>query len=71
MTRGMLAVVPQNLESNPEQTLTSVFADVGSVGSNVWYTEGIAGLQTMVSLTATVKGGAQVAQMIKNFLGKP
>ncbi len=39
MSRGMLAVVLHNLESNPDQTVTDVFADVDS---RDWYAEGIA-----------------------------
>lgn len=39
MSRGMLAVVLHNLESNPDQTITGVFADVGK---DAWYAEGIA-----------------------------
>lgn len=38
MSRGMLAVVLHNLESNPRQALTGVFSDVG--GSE-WYAEGV------------------------------
>lgn len=39
MSRGMLAVVLHNLESNPDQPLTGLFADVGS---DTWYAEGVA-----------------------------
>lgn len=39
MSRGMLAVVLHNLESNPSQAFINVFADVSS---NAWYAEGIA-----------------------------
>jgi len=39
MSRGMLAVVLHNLESNPAQAFTSVFADVAS---GEWYAQGVA-----------------------------
>lgn len=39
MSRGMLAVVLHNLESNPEQALTGVFGDVDN---SQWYAEGAA-----------------------------
>lgn len=39
MSRGMLAVVLHNLESNPPQAFTGVFADVDS---GQWYAEGVA-----------------------------
>lgn len=39
MSRGMLAVVLHNLERNPAQTLTGVFADVDG---GQWYAEGVA-----------------------------
>lgn len=39
MSRGMLAVVLHNLESNPAHALSSVFADVAD---GTWYAEGIA-----------------------------
>ena len=39
MSRGMLAVVLHNLESNPEQALTDIFGDVDN---NQWYAEGVA-----------------------------
>ena len=38
MSRGMLAVVLHNLESNPDQALTGVFGDVDS---SVWYAKGV------------------------------
>lgn len=38
MSRGMLAVVLHNLESNPRQALTEAFSDVGS---GEWYAEGV------------------------------
>ncbi len=38
MSRGMLAVVLHNLESNPEQALTGAFSDVTD---GAWYAEGI------------------------------
>ena len=39
MSRGMLAVVLHNLESNPAQALTGAFADVDN---SQWYAEGVA-----------------------------
>lgn len=39
MSRGMLAVVLHNLESNPRQAVTGAFADVSS---SEWYAEGVA-----------------------------
>ncbi|MDE6281140.1 MAG: S-layer homology domain-containing protein, partial [Oscillospiraceae bacterium] len=39
MSRGMLATVLHNLESNPYQPFTGVFADVNS---GAWYAEGVA-----------------------------
>ena len=41
MSRGMLAVVLHNLESNPTQGFTGVFADVSS---GAWYAEGVASI---------------------------
>ena len=38
MSRGMLAVVLHNLESNPEQVLTGVFGDVDN---GMWYAKGV------------------------------
>ncbi len=38
MSRGMLAVVLHNLESNPDQALTGVFSDVDN---RAWYAKGV------------------------------
>lgn len=77
MSRGMLAVVLHNLESNPTQELTSVFADVNS---GAWYAEGVAwaAAQGIVGGYGNGQFGPndsitreQLAVMLWRYAGKP
>ena len=77
MSRGMLAVVLHNLESNPAQSLTDAFADVNS---GAWYAEGVswAADQGIVDGYGNGQFGPndnitreQLAVMLWRYAGKP
>ncbi|MDE6259817.1 MAG: S-layer homology domain-containing protein [Oscillospiraceae bacterium] len=77
MSRGMLATVLHNLESNPYQPFTGVFADVSS---GAWYAEGVAWAAANGIVTGYGNGQfgpndnitrEQLAVMLWRYAGKP
>lgn len=77
MSRGMLAVVLHNLESNPSQTLTGTFGDVSD---SAWYAEGVTWAAERGIVTGYGSGQfgpddditrEQLAVMLWRYAGKP
>ncbi len=77
MSRGMLAVVLHNLESNPHQPLSADFSDVGS---ETWYAEGVAWAAANGIVVGCGSGRfgpgdsitrEQLAVMLWRYTGKP
>lgn len=77
MSRGMLAVVLHNLESNPEQAVTGIFGDVDN---DQWYAEGVAWAAENGIVSGYGNGQfgpndaitrEQLAAMLWRYAGKP
>ena len=77
MSRGMLAVVLHNLENNPTQALTGVFADVDN---GQWYAEGVSWAAAQGIIGGYGNGAfgpndnitrAQLAVMLWRYAGSP